>query len=103
MKWPPLPRTVMGAGGPITVRLIKRVKGDAGEDCYGTWEPSTRTIRIERSCRPAHRWRIYWHEWCHSAIDDAGLCHLLTPDAQETLADCIATSRMAELRAGLLP
>lgn len=101
IKWPPLPSLVQGAGGPIRVRMVKRAKGDDGEACWGTWQPSTRTIRIERGANPAHRWKTYWHEWMHSAIDDAGLCHLLSAEAQETLADAVATARMAELRGQL--
>jgi Zn-dependent peptidase ImmA (M78 family) len=101
MKWPKLPTMVMGAGGPIKVRLIKRVTGEAGEPCYGTWEPSTRTIRIERCGLLQHRHKTLFHELMHATMDDAGLCHLLSPDAQETLCDCVASARMAEMRHAL--
>ena len=101
MKWPPIPKRIMGAGGPITVRMVKRAKGNNGEACWGTWEPSTRIIRLERGCNPAHKYRTLYHELMHATIDDAGLCHLLTAEGQETLCDAAATSRVEELRGSL--
>lgn len=101
IRWPALPTVVQGAGGPIRVRMVKRATGNDGEACWGTWEPSSRTIRLERGASLEHRHRVLFHELTHAAIDDAGLCHLLTAEAQETLCDCISSARMAELRASL--
>lgn len=96
--WPPLPRIVGGSRGPITVRIVRRVTGEKGEACWGTWEQGRRTVRIERGARREHQWAVLFHELVHAAVDDAGLCHLLSEDAQETLCDAVATARMAELR-----
>lgn len=101
LRYPALPKIVHGAGGPIRVRLIKRVATEEGDAAWGTWEPATRTIRLERGAKLEHKWRVLYHETMHAAIDDAGLCHLLTEEAQETLCDAVASSRMAELRASL--
>ena len=100
MRYPPIPCTVHGAGGPIVVKLVDRPKVE-GEVCWGSWDDGTRTIELERSARPAHRWRVLFHELEHAAIDDAGLSHLLTDEGQEALCDATASARMAELRASL--
>jgi len=80
------------------VRLIKVVKQDEGLLCWGTWEASTRMIRLERAAPPEHRWRVLYHEWAHAVLDDSGITNLLTPDAVEMLCDAFATARMQELR-----
>ena len=100
MRYPPIPPVLHGAGGPIAVKLVDRPRVD-GEPCWGSWDDGTRTISLERRAKPAHRWRVLFHELVHAAIDDAGLCHLLTPDGQEALCDALSSSRMAELRASL--
>jgi hypothetical protein len=101
VKWPSLPTVTHGAGGPIRVRLVKRERDDNGKPCWGTWEPSTRTVRLERGAPPEHRWRVYYHECGHAMLDDAGLCHLLSEEGQEAFCDAYASSRMAELRGAL--
>lgn len=100
-KWPPLPTVMHGAGGPIRVRQVKRVHTDDHMAAWGTWEDGTRTIRIERGAMPQHRWRVLFHEWAHSVLDDSGVGNLFTAGGTETLCDAIATARMAEMRGTL--
>lgn len=99
--WPAIPKRIMGAGGPITVRLVKRPRGDDGSDAWGTWQPDTRTIRIERGAPIAHKWRVLYHEIVHSALHDAGLTQLLTDDAEEALCEAISSARIVEMRGAL--
>ena len=100
--WPKLPTRVMGAGGPIKIRQLKKLKHKDGTICWGTWDDSTRTIRIDGTAPPEHRWRVYFHEWTHAAIDDSGIGNLLADGAIETLCDAVATARLQEMRHQLL-
>jgi hypothetical protein len=99
-RWPPIPKRVRGAGGPIIIRTVKRCEGDTGA-AWGTWEPGTRIIRVERGAKPQHKWRVLFHELAHAAIDDAGIAHLLTADGQEAICDATATARIQEMRGEL--
>jgi Zn-dependent peptidase ImmA (M78 family) len=94
---PTLPRVVQGAGGPIRVRLVKVAALEDKVPCWGVWEPERRLVKIDRAAPKAHQWRILYHELTHAALHDAGLSHLLTDDAEESLCDAMATARMAEL------
>lgn len=98
-KWPALPKGFHGAGGPVRVRMVKKEETHDGTACWGTWEPSTRIIRIVRSAPPQHRWRVYFHEWMHSCLDDSGIAQQLSDAGQEALCEAYATARMAEMHA----
>jgi hypothetical protein len=56
---------------------------------------------MDRSAVPAHKWRVFFHEMVHAALDDAGLSNLLSADAVESICDAIATARLQELRGQL--
>ena len=107
--YPKLPKRVRGAGGWIRVISVKRPgeyhdKGFTvthGEPCWGSWEPSTRTIRVEKGAPRAFQWRVYFHELTHAAIEDAGLHHLLADSSEETLCDALATARTQEMHGQL--
>lgn len=96
-EWPDLPKKIRGMRGPITVRQIKRVKVE-GTACWGSWQESTRTIRVEKGAPPAHRWATFFHEWAHAVLDDAGIAYQLSTEGAETLCHAIATARTAEMR-----
>ncbi len=98
IKWPAIPSSVEGAAGPIRVRRVKRPCSDEGLACWGTWEKAKREIQLDRSAPREHQWRVLFHEMMHATMDDAGLNYLLTPDAEETLCEAVATGRMRELR-----
>ncbi len=95
-RWPQIPASVQGVGGPIRVRMVKRETGDHGELAWGTWEMATRTIRIERGAKPAQRWRVFYHELHHSALDDSGLSELITDAMEEAFCQAVASARMVE-------
>ncbi len=95
MRYPPMPKMIGAPGGPIRVRLVKRERADSGEPAWGTWEPATRTIRIERGAPVAQRWRTFWHEWTHAMMDDQGIGELLSEPGAESLCQAIRTGMMA--------
>ncbi len=101
IKWPAIPAIVEGAGGPITVRKVKRPRSNDGLACWGTWEQSKREVQLDRSALREHQWRVLFHELMHATMDDAGISSLLTPDAEETLCEAVASARMRELRGTL--
>ena len=44
---------------------------------------------------------LFYHEWMHAVLDDAGLSNILTKAVGESICDAAATARLQELR-GLL-
>jgi Zn-dependent peptidase ImmA (M78 family) len=79
----------------VTLRPKGQVRTDQSE-AWGTWEPHTRTVEIDRSAPPAHQWRTLFHELAHVALDDAGLSNGMHDDLVEAVCDAIATARMRE-------
>ncbi len=102
IKWPAIPAIVEGAGGPITVRKVKRARSDDGRPCWGTWEMSKREIQLDRSASREHQTRTYFHELVHAALDDAGIAYLLSEEGAETICEAVASARMRELRGRLV-
>lgn len=90
-----MPKLIGAPGGPIKVRLVKHEKADDGAPAWGTWECSTRTIRIQRDAPVAHRWRVFWHEWTHAIMDDQGIGELLSEQGAESLCQAVRTGMMA--------
>lgn len=104
-KWPPIPRSVMGSGGPITVKLVDAIEGDAGKPAvgdnsvtFGIWEGHKRLIRIVKTLDRAFQWSVLFHELVHAALFDSGMTNLMTHENEEALCDLISTSRIAEMR-----
>ncbi len=101
MRWPAIPKSVRGAGGPIKVRLVQKIVSDEHGDCWGEWEPGKRLVRIEKGAPPQLRWKVLFHELTHAALDDAGVSNLLSFDGVESLCDAMATARLQEMRGQL--
>ena len=99
-EWPPIPTLVRGTGGAIKVRRLKKVKS-AGVDCWGDWDDSTRTIRLDKTAVIEHQWRVLFHELAHAALHDSGLQNAFEDRAIEALCDAFATSRVQEMKGEL--
>ena len=103
-KWPPIPRSVMGAGGKIRVQLVDHIEADAGKPAgdnsvtFGIWEGHKRLIRIVKTVALSFQWSVLQHELVHAALFDAGVTNLLPAEQEECLADAISTARCAEMR-----
>lgn len=96
-RYPPLPTSVQGAGGTLTVQLVAEIKPDEpGEDILGQFDPSTRHIRIKKSLRGDQQWLVYFHELTHAALWDSGAHNALTGPAEEIVCDAVSTSRLRE-------
>lgn len=96
-RYPPLPTEVQGAGGTITVQLVKSIAAEsADEDTLGQFEPSTRHILILKSLRGDQQWMVLFHELTHAALWDSGAHNALTGPAEEIVCDAVATSRLRE-------
>jgi len=97
MTWPPLPRTVMGLGGPI--RVLRPVR--LTDDDWGGWHPEERVIRVRSTLKREVAHHTLLHELFHAWIDDAGLP---VPEAfVETYCDTGASAMMHVMRATLFP
>jgi len=98
VTYPKLPTRVMGAGGPITIKLRKsRVPTeDPNKEVWGTWDESQREIELDARGALSHQWRVYFHELTHAVLADSGLENLFTDQIVEALCDANATARMRE-------
>ena len=96
-RYPPLPAEVQGAGGTITVQLVKAIACEvAGEDTLGQFEPSTRHVLILKSLRGDQQWMVLFHELAHAALWDSGGHNALGGATEEIVCDAIATARLRE-------
>lgn len=104
MRWPPIPKSVRGAGGPIRVKIVDAIEPDAGKPAgdnsvtFGIWEGHKRLIRIVNTVDLAFQWGVLYHELVHAALFDSGLTNLMSSENEEALCDAISTSRVAEMR-----
>ena len=97
MKWPPLPRSVMGLGGPIAIVRSRRIV-EVGDECWGLWDREKRRISILASIPREHQWRTYFHELGHAALTDSGVEELVDDKVHEALVVAIASARMQEMQ-----
>ena len=96
-RYPPLPKSVQGAGGTLTVEVVASLhKTGDEEDTLGDFNPSTRHIRVLKSLRGDQRWLVFYHELAHAALWDSGAHNALPGPAEEIVADAIATARLRE-------
>lgn len=100
-KWPTLPKSVRCAGGPVKVRMCKRITAEDGDACWGLWDASTRTIRVERGGTPQNRWHTFFHEWMHAVLTDSGFGEMFTKEGNEALCQAVAAARVQEMRGDL--
>lgn len=99
--WPKIPTRTAGIGGPIRVRLLKRVKAHDGDICWGTWDAGTRIIRLDRGAKAEHQWRTFWHEWMHAALYDCGIQELLSDAGNEAMCQALSSAMVRHMRAQL--
>jgi len=96
-RYPPLPTSVQGAGGTITVQLVNVIDPTtADDDTLGQFEPAKRHILILRSLRGDQRWMVFFHELAHAALWDSGAHNVVPGAAEEVICDAIATARLRE-------
>lgn len=62
-----------------------------GAEHMGYWVPAERRILVRSTLPRDVAWLTFWHELCHSWLDDTGASNLFTPRQQEVIADAIAT------------
>ena len=96
MKYPPLPKAVIGLSGAITVEVVDALKDDDGTPCWGLWSQIGRRVQVQRSADKRHEWAVLYHELVHAALDDAGVSHLLSEAHIEALCDALASARVRE-------
>jgi hypothetical protein len=94
-RYPAVPKVAEAPGGPVTVKLVDKLV-HRGDECWGLYDPAERTISIDRTASKQHQWRIYYHEWAHAGLCDAGLDNALTEQLNEAICDALATARMRE-------
>lgn len=78
-KWPPIPRTVEGLGGPlrVVVRRVESFPAEDGDTCWGLYRPAKREIHIAGKVPIALRWHTLIHEWTHAWMMDTGIHNIV--------------------------
>ena len=94
-KYPPIPKVIDAPGGRVKVQFVKKIVS-GGHECWGLWEDHTRTISLSIESTPRHHWKVFFHEWSHVAITDAGLDDILDEKTHEALCNAFAAARMRE-------
>ena len=90
-----LPKTIMGLGGPIRVKVVERLKVK-GDRVHGSWDPRKRLISLDAENTAVETEQTFYHELMHAALDDSGQWNLLTKEGAEALCDLVAMARMRE-------
>lgn len=93
-RYPPIPKTAQGAGGTLTVAIVKNPGGDP--ENMGHFDPSTRRIEIAKALSGDQRWMVYYHEIAHAALWDSGVHNGLNGAQEEAVCDAVATARLRE-------
>ena len=91
-RYPPLPKLVQGAGGPIEVAVVAKVAVEAGEDDHvlGCFRPTIRRIEVLKELRGDQRWLVFYHELVHAALWDSGAANAMNEQVQEIVCDSVA-------------
>ena len=98
MNWPGLPQSVEGLAGPIRVdRPLKVEASDA--ETRGLWLTLERRILVQSTLRRDTAWMIFFHEFAHSCLDDAGV--RLTDDQGESVCDAMSSGMLRLMRSHL--
>lgn len=77
---------VLLPGGPVRVRLVKRV----GKRLMGRYHPSRREVTVLRGMHKRAIRLTVWHEVVEAILFDAGLHNLLSERQREALCDALA-------------
>lgn len=107
MKWPPLPKNVLGILGPIPVTRVRGLKDPSGRRLGGQWHEERRVIEIEMKVTRATAWFYLFHEKAHADFDEYGCTfpemrdHHGDNPLEERACNAVATSRIRDLRAAL--
>ena len=86
-----LPTAVDGIAGRIRVDRPPSIEVGQGTDTLGSWVPAERRVVVKSTLPRGVAWLTFWHEMCHSWLDDTGAANNFTPRQQEIIADAIAT------------
>ena len=94
--YPKIPTKMMGAGGPITIKLRNTRVAAEDKEVWGTWDESQRVIELDTRGTMFHQWRVFFHELTHAMLADSGLENLFADNLVEAICDANATARMRE-------
>lgn len=82
-------------GGPITIDRPLHCD-PADPHTRGLWLCLERRILVQSTLRRDIAWRIFFHEYFHACIDDAGV--RLTEDQEEAVCDALSSGCLRLLR-----
>lgn len=88
----PLPSTLPGLGGPITLR-IEDNPTNGGREVLGLSDFLQRTLTLRKNLAPAVQAATLYHELFHFALWDAGQHQRLDDELIEVLCDIVGSMR----------
>ena len=103
-----IPEVFEGLQGPVTVKFVDFANEvDADSHQFGLFSPSLREVHLSNAATPAYQREVFWHEFTHVAVADAGAQNLflglgdmsgLKFNIEELICDLMAS---ALVRAGV--
>lgn len=98
---PKLPKTVPTPLGPVAVvRATKAELTADGSAAYGDWEWHERRIRVWDGLRGWTARQVFWHEWAHVVLSDAGVASEMPTVVLEMVCDALANALVLTERSG---
>lgn len=77
--------------GAIVVQYVDNlIAPDTKEPLMGMWDESTRTIKLHSGMHPQAELQVFWHEWIHAMLSDAGV--RIPGEQEETVCDALGTA-----------
>lgn len=94
-RLPKIPKTLPSLLGSVPVTLVKELKDKKGKEVLGMARWGERDVRVVETMPLVTQWYVYWHEWGHMVLFDAGV--LLSEEKVEQICDVFALARVREM------
>lgn len=89
-----IPKFFFIKGNKWKVKKKKRLVHEDGDVCYGLTDPLSRIVWLESSLKGKHLLNIFWHEYTHAVMAEAGVTG--TTNGVPILAEEIICEAMAD-------
>lgn len=96
MKYPALPKEIMGLAGPIKIDR-PLVVDPANPDNIGMWLSDERRVLVKSTLKRPIAWLTLLHELGHAALTDAGVFRL-SYTKEEQVVEAIASGTIHVIR-----
>lgn len=100
-----IPKSFYIKGKRWTTKRVKNLVDDNGSECTGLTDPEAKTISIDKSISDDKMEWVFWHEYCHALLEEAGvtrntggLSELGEEIVCDTFADCMTLDKTVRFK-----